>query len=292
MNKPLLRKMAMSSPGTYHHSIVVGNLAEAAAKAIGANGLLARVASYYHDIGKLVAPGYFVENQQGLEPDDSKHTGLKPKVSSLVIRAHVKDGVELATKEGLPQPVIDVIREHHGTSVMEFFYNRALEEAENAERDKQGRLQLPGSPAAQQGVGDHRARGHDRGAHPVDRRLGESEADRGGDRGGHREAVARSSAGRRRADALGPAQDPRGLLPRARRDVPPARAVPRPGERPGAGGRHRQDGRAGQARRRREEREPGGEPGGAAKKREPGGEPGGAAKKREPGGAGGDKDVA
>jgi len=144
MNRPLLRKMAMSSPGTYHHSIVVGNLAEAAAKAIGANGLLARVASYYHDIGKLVGPGYFVENQQGLEPDDSKHTGLKPKVSSLVIRAHVKDGVELAMKEGLPEPLVDVIREHHGTSAMEYFYNRALEDAENPDEINKADYSYPG----------------------------------------------------------------------------------------------------------------------------------------------------
>ncbi|MCK4511510.1 HDIG domain-containing protein, partial [bacterium] len=144
MNRPLLRKMAMSSPGTYHHSIVVGNLSEAAAKAIGANGLLARVASYYHDIGKLVAPGYFVENQQGLEPDDSKHTGLKPKVSSLVIRAHVKDGVELALKEGLPAPLVDVIREHHGTSAMEYFYNRALEDAENPDEINRADYSYPG----------------------------------------------------------------------------------------------------------------------------------------------------
>lgn len=144
MNRPLLRQMAMSSPGTYHHSIVVGNLAEAAAKAIGANGLLARVASYYHDIGKLVAPGYFVENQQGLEPIDSKHTGLKPKVSSLVIRAHVKDGVELAQKEGLPEPIIDVIREHHGTSVMEYFYKRALETAEDPDEISAAEFSYPG----------------------------------------------------------------------------------------------------------------------------------------------------
>jgi putative nucleotidyltransferase with HDIG domain len=144
MNKPLLRKMAMASPGTYHHSIVVGNLAEAAAKAIGANGLLARVASYYHDIGKLVAPGYFVENQQGLEPEDSKHTVLKPKVSSLVIRAHVKDGVELAQKEGLPQPLIDIIREHHGTGVMEFFYNKAMETAEDPDEVSKGDYSYPG----------------------------------------------------------------------------------------------------------------------------------------------------
>ncbi|MBN2564275.1 MAG: HDIG domain-containing protein, partial [Candidatus Eisenbacteria bacterium] len=144
MNKPLLRKMAMASPGTYHHSIVVGNLAEAAAKAINANGLLARVASYYHDIGKLVAPGYFVENQQGIDPEDSKHTALKPKVSSLVIRAHVKDGVELAEKEGLPQPLIDIIREHHGTGVMEFFYNKALETAEDPGEVNKGDYSYPG----------------------------------------------------------------------------------------------------------------------------------------------------
>jgi putative nucleotidyltransferase with HDIG domain len=129
MNKPLLRKMAMAAPGSYHHSIIVGNLSEAAAEAIRANGLLARVGAYYHDIGKLVTPGYFVENQQGLEPEDSKHTRIRPKVSSLVIRSHVKDGEELARKEGLPEPIIDIIREHHGTSRMEFFYQKAVEEA-------------------------------------------------------------------------------------------------------------------------------------------------------------------
>ncbi len=131
MNKPLLRKMAMTAPGTYHHSIILGNLSEAAAEAIGADGLLARVGSYYHDIGKLVTPGYFVENQQGLEASDSKHTGIRPKVSSLVIRSHVRDGVDLAKKERLPEPIIDIIREHHGTTVMEYFYNKAVEEAED-----------------------------------------------------------------------------------------------------------------------------------------------------------------
>jgi len=144
MNKPLLRKMAMTAPGTYHHSIVVGNLAEAAAEAIGAHGLLARVGAYYHDIGKLVNPGYFIENQQGLDSSESKHTGLKPKVSSLIIGAHVKDGVELARKERLPEPLIDVIREHHGTSVMEYFYNRAREEAEDADDVNAGDYSYPG----------------------------------------------------------------------------------------------------------------------------------------------------
>jgi putative nucleotidyltransferase with HDIG domain len=131
MNKPLLRKMAMTAPGTYHHSIVVGNLAEAASDAAGGNGLLARVGSYYHDIGKLVSPGYFVENQQGLEETENKHAGIRPKVSSLVIRAHVRDGVDLARKERLPEPVIDFIREHHGTSLIEYFHSRALEDAED-----------------------------------------------------------------------------------------------------------------------------------------------------------------
>ena len=144
MNKPLLRKMAMTAPGSYHHSIVVGNLAEAAAEAIKANGLLARVGAYYHDIGKLVGPGYFVENQQGLDPEDSKHTAIKPKMSSMVLRAHVKDGEELARKEGLPEPIIDVIREHHGTSVMEFFYNKALEESEDPGEVSKANYSYPG----------------------------------------------------------------------------------------------------------------------------------------------------
>ncbi len=144
MNKPLLRRMAMTAPGTYHHSIVVGNLAEAAAEAIGANGLLARVGAYYHDIGKLVNPGYFIENQQGLDHAESKHTGLKPKVSSLIIQAHVKDGVELARKEKLPEPIIDMVREHHGTSVMEFFYKRAAEDSEDPREVSEGEYSYPG----------------------------------------------------------------------------------------------------------------------------------------------------
>ncbi|MBC8450762.1 HDIG domain-containing protein, partial [bacterium] len=144
MNKPLLRRMAMTAPGTYHHSIVVGNLAEAGAEAVGANGLLARVGAYYHDIGKLVNPGYFIENQQGLDQTESKHAGLKPKVSSLIIQAHVKDGVELARKEKLPEPIIDMVREHHGTSVMEFFYKRASEESEDPSDVSEGEYSYPG----------------------------------------------------------------------------------------------------------------------------------------------------
>ena len=123
---------------------MVGNLAEAAAEAIRANALLARVGSYYHDIGKLTKPGYFVENQQGLDQSDSKHTGLRAKVSSLIIGAHVKDGVDLARKEGLPEPVVEIIREHHGTSLMEFFYNRAIEEAENPDEVSASDYRYPG----------------------------------------------------------------------------------------------------------------------------------------------------
>jgi len=144
MNKPLLRKMAMTAPGTYHHSIVVGNLAEAAAEAIDGNGLLARVGSYYHDIGKLVSPGYFAENQQGLEVPEDKHAGIRPKVSSLVIRAHVRDGVDLARKERLPEPIIDFIREHHGTSLMEYFYSKALEDAEDPADVSEADYRYPG----------------------------------------------------------------------------------------------------------------------------------------------------
>jgi putative nucleotidyltransferase with HDIG domain len=144
MNKPLLRKMAMTAPGTYHHSIVVGNLAEAAADAAGGNGLLARVGAYYHDIGKLVSPAYFAENQQGLELPESKHVGIRPKVSSLVIRAHVRDGVDLARKERLPEPIIDFIREHHGTSLMEYFYSRALEDAEDQAEVSEADYRYPG----------------------------------------------------------------------------------------------------------------------------------------------------
>jgi hypothetical protein len=131
LNNPLLRAMAMKTPGTYHHSIIVGNLAESAADAIGANGLLARVASYYHDLGKMNNPDYFIENIQ--QPNASKHEALKPRVSSLVLQAHVKDGVELAKQERLPKAITDIIKEHHGTAVMEFFYDKALKDAPQLE---------------------------------------------------------------------------------------------------------------------------------------------------------------
>ena len=128
-NHPCLRRLIIEAPGTYHHSIVVGNLAEAAAEAIGANALLARVGSYYHDIGKVLKPDYFSENDSG----QSRHEMLTPTMSTLVILAHVKDGVELGRYYNLPQNIIDVIAEHHGTSLVQYFYQRAKEQGANVD---------------------------------------------------------------------------------------------------------------------------------------------------------------
>lgn len=124
LNQPLLKRMAVEAPGTYHHSIVVGNLGEAAAKAIGANPLLARVGAYYHDIGKMEIPDYFVENQLGIK---SKHESLNPTMSALVLASHVKKGRILGEMEGLPDAVLNFIEEHHGTTRMSYFYNKAVE---------------------------------------------------------------------------------------------------------------------------------------------------------------------
>ncbi len=130
MNHPLMRRLAMEAPGTYHHSMVVGNLSENAAEAIGANPLLARVGAYYHDIGKMEIAEYFVENQSGIK---NKHEKLTPNMSALIIGSHVKKGVELAEKFDLPEKVTDFIEEHHGTTLMTYFYNKAKESGENGE---------------------------------------------------------------------------------------------------------------------------------------------------------------
>lgn len=123
-NHPLLRRMQMEAPGTYHHSLMVANLSENAAAAIGASPLLCRVCSFFHDIGKLVKPEYFVENQRdGINPHNEKN----PSMSALVIKAHVKEGVELAKKFKLPRVIIDVIRQHHGTTLIQYFYYQALQ---------------------------------------------------------------------------------------------------------------------------------------------------------------------
>ncbi len=127
LNSPLLRDLMVKAPGTYHHSVVVGNLVEAAAEAIGANPLLARVAAYYHDIGKAAKPLYFIENMQGGE---NRHDRLSPHMSALILISHVKEGEALARERRLGQPIIDVIRQHHGTALIKFFYEKARGQAE------------------------------------------------------------------------------------------------------------------------------------------------------------------
>jgi len=129
LNHPLLRRMTIEAPGTYHHSLVVANLAEAAAEAIGANATLCRVCSYFHDVGKLVKPEYFTEN---MNFERNPHDDLAPTMSALIIIAHVKEGVDLALKYKLNQRIIDIIQEHHGTSFVYYFYQRALQQQEDA----------------------------------------------------------------------------------------------------------------------------------------------------------------
>lgn len=142
LNHPLLKEMVLKAPGTYHHSLIVGNLAEAACDSIGANALLARVGSYFHDIGKTEKAEYFSENQVGLAK--KKHDKLTPSMSSLVITNHVKDGVELARKYKLNQAVIDFIEQHHGTSLIYYFYQRALEKTEDDRMPKEEGFRYPG----------------------------------------------------------------------------------------------------------------------------------------------------
>jgi cyclic-di-AMP phosphodiesterase PgpH len=124
LNQQLMKNLMITAPGTYHHSVIVGNLVEAAAEAVGANPLLARVSSYYHDVGKIKMPDYFVENQSGAP---SRHDKLTPHMSSMLIISHVKEGVEMAKQYKLPEAVIDVIRQHHGTSLITYFYSKAKE---------------------------------------------------------------------------------------------------------------------------------------------------------------------
>lgn len=123
-NNPLLRELAAKAPGTFHHSIVMGNLAEQAAKEVGANQILTRVGCYYHDIGKIIKPEYFVENQTG-NGDVNKHERLNPALSAKMIMAHVKYGIELAEKYRIPKEVIDFIPMHHGTTLVSYFYEKA-----------------------------------------------------------------------------------------------------------------------------------------------------------------------
>lgn len=129
LNHPLLRQLSLEAPGTYHHSLAVANLAEAAAEKIGANPTICRVCSYFHDVGKLVKPEYFTENMRG---DANPHDDLTPTMSALILIAHVKEGVDLALKHKLNRRIVDVIRQHHGTTLVTYFYQRALRQQEDA----------------------------------------------------------------------------------------------------------------------------------------------------------------
>jgi putative nucleotidyltransferase with HDIG domain len=124
---PLLQELVRRAPGTYNHSINVASLSEAAAESIGCNGLLVRVGAYFHDIGKMFKPGYFIENQgEGA----SRHESLVPAMSTLIIIAHVKDGSDLARQHHLPKSIVDFIEQHHGTTLVEYFYHRANQQSE------------------------------------------------------------------------------------------------------------------------------------------------------------------
>ncbi|MEW6554965.1 MAG: HDIG domain-containing metalloprotein [Actinomycetota bacterium] len=140
-DQPLMRELVSKAPGTYSHSVIVGNLANAAALEIGADAALARVGSYYHDVGKIKRSSFFVENQPS---GYNGHYNLKPNLSALVITAHVREGVELAREYGLPEEVTDIIRQHHGTSLVRYFYALALEQGESAEKATETRFRYPG----------------------------------------------------------------------------------------------------------------------------------------------------
>ena len=138
-NQPLLKKLMLEAPGTYHHSVMVGNLGEAAAEAVGADGLIVRVGAYYHDIGKIKRPYFFTENQFNGE---NPHDKISPTLSALIITSHVKDGVEMATEAKLPPIIIDMIAQHHGNSLISYFYQKAKETDEEV-REEDYRYEQP-----------------------------------------------------------------------------------------------------------------------------------------------------
>ncbi len=141
LNHPLLKDLIVQAPGSYHHSIIVGSLVEAAAEAINCNPLLARVMAYYHDIGKVKSPNYFSENQRDT---NNPHDKLKPSLSATVLKTHVKDGAELARASKLGQSIVDAILQHHGTSLIKFFYQKAKEQEDPENPVKEEEFRYPG----------------------------------------------------------------------------------------------------------------------------------------------------
>ena len=137
----VLRRLLLAAPGTYNHCFIVGMLAEEAAEAIGANPLLARVGGYYHDIGKMMKPSYFGENEAN---PGQNHLPLSPTMSTLIIKAHVKDGAELGRYHDLPQPIVDIIEQHHGTTCVEYFFEEARKRAKEGERVEESLFRYEG----------------------------------------------------------------------------------------------------------------------------------------------------
>jgi putative nucleotidyltransferase with HDIG domain len=140
-NHPLLKKLLIEAPGTYHHSIMVANLAELATEEVGGNPILARVGAYYHDVGKIQRPYFFKENQLG---NDNPHNKITPNLSALIITSHVKDGIELARKENLPKVIKDIIEEHHGNSLVKYFYITMKNSASNPDDVNEEDFRYPG----------------------------------------------------------------------------------------------------------------------------------------------------
>lgn len=140
-NQPLMKKLIMEAPGTYHHSMMVANLAEAAAELVGGNPVIARVGAYYHDIGKTKRPYFFGENQIGR---DNPHDKITPNLSTLIILSHTKDGLEMAKEQKIPKVIQDIIVQHHGTTLVKYFYFKAKKEAENPDEIKEEDFRYPG----------------------------------------------------------------------------------------------------------------------------------------------------
>ena len=141
LNHPALKELIVQAPGSYHHSVIVGALVEAAAESVGANPLLARVMAYYHDLGKGCNPGYFIENQRS---GNNPHDKLKPSMSAMIIRRHVTDGIELATRYRLGAPILAGIAQHHGTTLIQYFYHRAKEQLEEGQTISEEDYRYPG----------------------------------------------------------------------------------------------------------------------------------------------------
>ncbi len=137
-NHPLLKKLLTEAPGTYHHSVMVANLSETACEAIGVNGLLARVGAYYHDIGKTVRPHYFIENQLAIR---NPHDFIEPRQSAQIIMAHPYDGVEMLKKHKMPKEIIAIAQQHHGTTLLKYFYYK---EKETDEHVTESEFRYPG----------------------------------------------------------------------------------------------------------------------------------------------------